>query len=207
MTEERKILEPLLGVVSVALRVVIGVAVLGFVLSLFVDGVHFGELGRSVCVTSDGISASGAGMDSVFGPKEGVNVSSVPRYCATDPSGGQKLLQAAGALPPVVLALGGLWLLNRLLQGAARGGIYTALTASRLRVLGWWILAGSLVAAVAQAVSQAALLTTLATGDGASPGNVWDVPLFPVLVGLGLLTFARIVRAGIAMREDVEATI
>ncbi|WNI26726.1 DUF2975 domain-containing protein [Streptomyces sp. ITFR-16] len=207
MTEQRKMLEPLLGVVSVALRVVIGVAVLGFVLSLFVDDIHFGGLGRSVCVTSDGMSADGAGMDTVFGPKAGVDVSSVPRYCTTDPSAGQKLLQAAGTLPPVILALGGLWLLNRLLQGAAREGVYTARTASRLRVLGWWTLVGGLVAAAAQAASQAALLATLAAADGASPGNVWDVPLLSPLVGLGLLTFARIVRAGTAMREDIEATI
>ncbi|MFF0509052.1 DUF2975 domain-containing protein [Streptomyces fimicarius] len=207
MTEERKMLEPLLSVVSVALRVVIGVAALGFVLSLFVDGVHFGGLGRSVCVTSDGVSAGGAGLDAVFGPKAGVDVSSVPRYCATDPSVGQKFLQAGIALPPTILTLGGLWMLNGLLQGAAREGVYTARTASRLRVLGWWALAGSLIAAVTQAASRAVLLTTLASADGASLGNVWDIPLLPILVGLGLLTFARIVRAGIAMREDIEATI
>ncbi|MFJ2766477.1 DUF2975 domain-containing protein [Streptomyces sp. NPDC087300] len=207
MVEGRKLLEPLFSTVSVALRVVVGVVVVGFVLSLFVDGVHFSWVGGDVCVTAEGTSGSSRSADVMFGAREGVDVSSTPRYCASDPSSSQRALDALRTLPSFTLMIGGLFLLNRLLKGAIRDGVYAPRTASRLRVLGWSLLLGSLAVEVTQAIAQSALLATLADSDMASVGDMWQIPFFSIFTALGLLTFARIVRAGVVMREEIEATI
>ncbi|GAA2638027.1 DUF2975 domain-containing protein [Streptomyces vastus] len=207
MAEGRKLVEPLFSVVSVVLRVMVGVVVVGFVLSLFVDGVHVGWGGGSACVTADGVSGSSSDTDAMFGAREGVDVSSTPQYCIADPSGSQQLLEVLRDLPSFILMVGGLLLLNRLLRGAARDGAYTAQTAARLRLLGWWLLVGSLVSEVTQAIAQAALLATLVEGGRATVGNMWDIPFLAIFTALGLLTFARIMQEGVVMREDIEATI
>lgn len=208
MVDDRKLLEPLFSAVSLILRVVLCTVVAGFVLSLFVDGVHFSFLRDGVCLTADGMSGSSSDVDSMFGAREGVIVNASPEYCTGDASSSQQAFKLLRDLPSFILMLGGLLLLNRLLRGAARDGVYTAQTASRLRVLGWWLLAGSLIAEVAEAIAKAKLFATLVEGDRADAlGNVWEIPFLPIFTALGLFTFARIVRAGVVMREDVEATI
>lgn len=208
MVDDRKLLEPLFSAVSLVLRVVLGLVVAGFIMSLFVDGVHVASIGGDVCLTADGISGSSSDTDAMFGAREGVTVNTSPEYCTSDPSRGQQALEVLHDLPSFILMFGGLLLLNRLLRGAARDGVYTAQTASRLRVLGWWLLAGSLITAVAQAIARVELLATFVEEDMADAlGNVWDVPFLSIFTALGLFTFARIVRAGVVMREDVEATI
>lgn len=57
MSEDRKMLEPLTSVVSVTLRILLGALVAGFLLSLFVEGVHWGR--GDLCVTVDWASTSG----------------------------------------------------------------------------------------------------------------------------------------------------
>ncbi|MEW2275435.1 DUF2975 domain-containing protein, partial [Streptomyces griseofuscus] len=115
-----------------------------------------------------------------------------------------------GSLPSSLLLLGGLYLLHRFLRGAAREGVYTARTASRLRLVGWWLLAGSLVVEFAQANARAALLAALAKNVDFSAGSVlgmWHFPYLAALTGLGVLTFARITRQGVSMREDLEGLV
>lgn len=207
MAEDRKVLEPLFSTVSVALRALVGVVVVGFILSLFVDGIHVGWAGGDVCVTAEGASGRSSGTDAMFGAREGVHVSTTPKYCTSDPSVSQQLLNTLRTLPPFALMVGGLWLLNRLLRGASQNGVYIQQTVSRVRMLGWWLLIGSLVAEAMQTIAQIALLGTLAKGDSASVGDVWHIPFLSIFVALGLLTFARIVQVGVVMREDAEGTI
>ncbi|WAL99547.1 hypothetical protein [Streptomyces sp. Je 1-369] len=208
MVDDRKLLEPLFSAVSLVLRVLLGMMVAGFVLSLFVDGIHVGFIGGDVCVTADGISGSSSDTDEMFGGREGVTVNVSPEYCTSHASVSQQAFEVLHDLPPVILLFGGLLLLNRLLRGAARDGVYTAQTASRLRMLGWWLLVGSLVTEAAQAIAKVELFPTFVRGDMADAlGDVWEIPFLSLFTALGLFTFVRIVRAGVVMREDVEATI
>ncbi|MEU2586591.1 hypothetical protein ABZ612_27225 [Streptomyces avermitilis] len=210
MTENPKLLEPLSTVVSFVVRLLIGSLVIGFVLSLFNTGVHVGWGGASVCVTDDSTGGSSTGTDRLFLPRAGAGVDLIPRYCAGHPSSYQKLLDVLSALPSFILLISSLLLLNRLLRGAARDGVYTVQTASRLRLLGWWLLLGSLVVEFTKANAQAALLATLAKEAAFSAGawlGTWESPYMAVFTALGLLTFARIVRAGVIMREDLEGTV
>ncbi|MET7508295.1 DUF2975 domain-containing protein [Streptomyces albidoflavus] len=208
MSEDRKLLQPLTGVVSVVLRVLLGTLVVGFVLSLFVDGVHWGR--GDMCVTADWTGTSG----SDFRPYEtlpGAGVNYTPTFCPLEPTGTgwQQFLGVMRTAPVTVLLVGGLFLLDRLLRLAARDGVHTPETATRLRVLGWWLLLGSLVVETVRAVAGGALLATLTEGDLVSLAwtQLWSAPYLAVLTGLGLLTFARIVGASARMRDELDAVV
>ena len=204
MTEDRKLLQPFSTVVSVALHLLIVALSVG-VISKFISG---GWGAGDLCVVD--ASASSSSKPIGFAPEHGASVDSVPRYCVEDPSSYQRLLDQLDRLPFLLLLIVVLFLLNRLLQGAARDGIYTLQTASRLRLLGWLLLLGSLAAEVVQANAKAALIATLAESKDLSAGSwlgMWTPPYLALLTALGLLTFARITRAGTAMREDLQGVV
>ncbi|MFF4457257.1 DUF2975 domain-containing protein [Streptomyces goshikiensis] len=209
MSEDRKLLEPLSTVVSGVLRLLVGALAISVVLSLFNNDIAFWNGPRN-CATADWVSGSSSAADAMFSARNGAHVTAVPQYCADHPSSYQHLLGVLNGLPTLVLLIGGLILLNRLLQSAARNGVYTTQTASRLRLLGWWLLLGSVVAEVIEASARAALLVTLTDNVTFSAEAVLHTSAFPyftVLTALGVLTFARITRAGAAMREDLEGTV
>ncbi|NUS30599.1 MAG: hypothetical protein HOV92_41215, partial [Streptomyces sp.] len=157
MSEDRKMLEPMATVVSIALRVLLTLVTLGVVIRT----VHGGWGSGSVCITDDSTGGSvGAGR---FFPEKGASVDAIPRYCADAPGTALHLLDELSTLPSTLLLIGGLFLLHQLLKGAARDGIYTTRTASRFRHLGWWLLLGSLVAQVIESNLKAAVLAQLAT--------------------------------------------
>lgn len=173
--------------------------------------------GSQVCADSG--SGSGSDSDSGFGttgftgvfrPRAGVDVMVRPSYCTDHADGAQRLFDVLGGLPSLLLALGVLFLLNRLIQGASRQGVFTVRVAKLLRVAGWWLLVGCLVAGVVEAGAHAALLATLAR-DHAFGADTWlgswQPPYALVFTALGILTFARVMRAGVAMREDLEGTV
>ncbi|MGI5397116.1 DUF2975 domain-containing protein [Streptomyces sp. CA-251251] len=211
MTEDSKLVEPLSTVVSAVLRLLIGLLALGFVLSLFKSNVHFfGWDSANTCVSADWISVTTTGMDAAFNTKAGAHTSTIPHYCTEHPSTYQNTLTVLGSLPSFLLTAVGLLVLNRLLREAARKGVYTQRTASQLKLLGWLLLLGSLLTRLVEANAEAALLATLTdavTFDAGTWLHLWTMPYFPILAALGLLTFARIVRAGTAMREDLDGTV
>lgn len=203
MTEDRKLLQPFSTVVSAALHLLIVALSVG-VISRFIRGSSAGDL----CVADT--SASSSTKPTGFAPEQGASVDSVPRYCVDDPTSNQQLLDQLDRLPFLLLLIIILFLLNRLLQGAAQEGIYTLQTASRLRLLGWWLLLGSLAAEIVQANAKAALIATLAESKDFTAGSwlgMWTPPYLALLTALGLLTFARITRAGTAMREDLQGVV
>ncbi|MEV0848851.1 hypothetical protein AB0J21_23775 [Streptomyces sp. NPDC049954] len=208
MSREPKLLEPLSTVVGGVLRVLIGLAVLFAVLSLFDTGMHLNWTGGHACVT---VSTTTTSFDAPWEPlRPGAAVGWHPEYCAESPSGYQQFLTALAARPTHLLVIGGLWLLHRTLRTAEREGVHTERTVGGLRLLGWWLLAGSLLAEFVRANARAALLATLTEDQPFTVGawlNLWNAPYLLFLTGLGLLTFARIVRAGAVMREDLEGTV
>ncbi|MFD4943495.1 DUF2975 domain-containing protein [Streptomyces sp. NPDC058409] len=211
MTQDSKLLEPLSTVVSGVVRLLIGLLAVWFVLSWFNPHIHFGwAMGGTTCVTADWISGSSSDTDMVYNAAAGAHVNAIPQYCTAHPGTYQGLLKLLGELPAFILLLGGLLMLNSLLRAAAREGVYTPRTAADLRLLGWWLLLGSLAVETIEAIAKAALLATLAEEAPFSAGawlNTWTSPYLAILTALGLLTFARIMRAGVAMREDLDAVV
>jgi hypothetical protein len=124
--------------------------------------------------------------------------------------GAQRLFDFLGGFPSLLLVLGILFLLNRLIQGVSRDGVFTERTVKHLRVAGWWLLIGCLVAEVVEAGAHAALLAPLAQDYAFTADSwlgSWQMPYALVFTALGILTFARLLRAGVAMREDLEGTV
>jgi hypothetical protein len=125
------------------------------------------------------------------------------------PTAGQALAFAVTLLPSGLLRLGALYLAMRLARTAARDGVYTAQAARLVLILGWWLLAGDLVASLAEGFARLNLLGQLVTWPvgwlhwPASWGVSWPVVWF----GLGLIIFARIMRVGAGMRADLEGTV
>ena len=125
------------------------------------------------------------------------------------PTAGQALAFAVTLLPAGLLRVGTLYLVMRLAHAVASDGIYTARAARLVLSLGWWLLAGELVASLAQGFARLNLLSLLVTWHvdwvhwPASWGWSWPVEWF----GLGLIIFARIMRVSASMRADLEGTV
>ena len=146
----------------------------------------------------------------VFRPRGGATVGLIPQFCTSNPTGYQRLLVTLDQAPTFVMAVVSLLWLNRLLRSAARDGVYTHRTMSGIKRFGWWLLIGSLVAEIAKVNAQAALLATLTRQASFTAWtwlSGWSFPTGMVFTALGLFTFARIVRAGVGMREDLEGTV
>jgi hypothetical protein len=129
--------------------------------------------------------------------------------CTAHPTAGQALAFAVTLLPVALLRLGALYLAMRLGRTAARDGVYTARAARLVLILGWWLLAGGLLATVAAAFARVLLLSQLVTWhvDWGQWPVAWSVSWPVVWFGLGLTIFARIMRASAGMRADLEGTV
>ncbi|MFJ3978675.1 DUF2975 domain-containing protein [Streptomyces sp. NPDC090021] len=209
MTQDRKLLEPLATVVSVGLRLLIGLLLISGVLSVINGSAPLWGT-ADTCVTADWVTSSSGAADSTFAVREGAHVNAIPQYCAENSDAAQQLLAVLGHLPSLVVLIGGLALLNRLLTSAARDGVHTLQSATRLRSLGWWLLAGCLIAEITEAAAQAALLATMTDQGKSSVETTMQLlspPYVMILTALGVLTFARITKAGAAMREDLEGVV
>jgi len=98
-----------------------------------------------------------------------------------------------------------------LLRIIRSAGPFAVTVARRLRFLGWFVLAGSLDVAVGQSVAQSAFVSTVVTGSVAAVRNAVDagigVIFVPLLIACGLLTLARVIRAGARMSDDLAGTV
>jgi hypothetical protein len=214
MATVRNPLEPMSSAVR-GIVTMLAVLLVASVFGMFVDGVGVHVLGigdKPVCVTDASSTTSGDASPMEFKPAPGASagLDAHPRYCTDDPTTAQSLLHTANLVPSFVFTVGALLLVLRLIRGAEREGLYTARTAGRLRGLGWWLLAGSVLAAIAESVTEKALVDSLSRGGDVSAltGLIsWNGPYMAVLTGLGVLSFARVMRVGIAMREDLDGTV
>ena len=131
------------------------------------------------------------------------------RFCAGPVNVGQRVLWGVANLLGTVVQLALLAFAHRLATAVRDNGLYTALTARRLRVLGWLLVAGCVTASVIEAAASAAFLGTVL-----DPGHYnvvwymnWEFPLWPVILGCVLLSLARIIRIGSELEKDLEGTV
>ncbi|MFD8533655.1 DUF2975 domain-containing protein [Streptosporangium canum] len=120
------------------------------------------------------------------------------------PDTGQYLWQALTTFPGFVVASGAFFLLWRLLW-RARSGVYIPQVARQVRLLGWWLLVGGLLAPQIERFARMRLLDTMAVGE--ANYLLGEIPLVVPLVALGLLALAGILRDGVRMRDDLEGTV
>jgi hypothetical protein len=216
-TGNRKLTEPLETTAAVFGSLFAAVLILGAVATLVGTGT-LGGLGHAlVCATDPNVGGdSGASpFTGVYAARPGaaLQLPNAPlSACAIHPGFGQHLLYSLTTIPQVLLWGGILLLLWRLLMIARRGGPFTVRVAAAMRMLGWYIVAGSVLAAAIEQLATVLLLGSLVTPQPEGIGSVAVAALralvpVPALAGAALLTFARIVRLGAAMDDEIQGTV
>jgi hypothetical protein len=131
--------------------------------------------------------------------------------CASHPTAGQRLLASLNWVPAVAMYLAVILLLGQLLRSVRTAGPFAVTVARRLRFLGWLVLTGSVIVAAGQSAAQSAFASTVLTGpvpaarDAVQAGLA--VVLVPLLLACGLLTLARVIRAGAQLSDDLAGTV
>jgi len=216
-TGNRKLTEPLEST-TLFFGVLFAAALLLSVLATLVGTGTIGGIGHAqVCVTDTNI---GGGSDAnpfigTYAAKPGAQLQPPDAplsACAVHPGFGQRLLYSLMTVPGVLLWGGILLLLWRLLVLARRDGPFTARVAGAMRVLGWYIIAGAVLAAAIEQLSTVLLFNSLVTPPPEGIDSVIFAALralvpVPALAGAALLTFARIVRLGAAMDDELQGTV
>jgi hypothetical protein len=211
----RKLTQPLGGVVSVGLRLIAAVMALGLILIPWNHASFFGFGSGPACadVPINGLSETGDGGGMLAHLRPGTYASTGSRVfaCANRPSLGQQTLVTLTEAPTVFLYVAILLLLWQLLRTVRRDGPFAVLVAGRLRFLAWFILAGALAVTAGQAVARSVFAATIVTDSVPVAANaISDVingALPPVLIACGLLTLARVIRVGARMSDDLAGTV
>ena len=217
VTGNRKLTEPLETTTLFFGLLFAASLLLGAVATLVGTGT-IGGLGHAeVCVTDTNIGGGSGGnpFTGTYAAKPGAQLqppNSPLSACARHPGFGQRLLYSLTTMPEVLLWGGILLLLWRLLVIARRHGPFTAQVAGAMRVLGWYIIAGAVVAAAIEQLATVLLFNSLVAPSPEGIDSVAFAALralvpVPALAGAALLTFARIVRLGAAMDDELQGTV
>jgi hypothetical protein len=214
--KQRNRLQPLATVLTWVFWLAVAVTALQVILALTRSGalltpVPNSQPGALVCLDAAQplLQHAGSGL-SHPGLSPGVRATwNTASLCTAHPTAGQALAFAVTLLPLGLLRLGALYLVMRLARTAAREGVYTAQFARLVLILGWWLLAGGLVATIAEAFARMNLLGQLVTWHvGWGQWHwAWSVSWPVVFIGLGLIIFAAVMRIGAGMRADLEGTV
>jgi hypothetical protein len=138
-----------------------------------------------------------------------VKRSDLIQVCTDHPGWLLRVAGVVGTLPWLVLLLGGIILGRRVVQSAGRpGGLYASQTASRVLTLGRFLVAGSVIGWVVTTAAQVTITWSQVHGMGFIPlGALAGVPFTSLLLGVVMLTLARVMRVGVAMRDELAATV
>ena len=209
--ERRRLTEPLDSVTTFFGTLMIIAALVGVAFLVFGSG-SFGGVPGNVCVTQPGTQYGDSGWDTSFAtarPGHSISIIGSLQVCADHATLGEQALGVLAALPAVLFWGGLLFLLWRTMVTARRDGPFTPRVAAAVRRLGWFIIIGSIAAAVVHLIAIDALLTIMTKIDDNPYPDLILVPLhlpIPVLTGAALLTFARILKAGAAMDAELQGT-
>lgn len=204
-------LEPL----TTAATMLLGLIVLGFAAviatTIFGSGSYLG-FGHTaaICADTDSVSSGTDSQGLIGQARPGVDLMTNGYHlCVLHPSAAQRLWYTLEELPTTLLLVGSVLLVYLLVRNAARHGIYTDAIAGRLRGLGWFLLVGSLIQPALVQIGRLKLLHSMIANSGGELGSgVTYEPILSLLfTGLGILSFARIMRIGVTMHEDLEGTV
>jgi hypothetical protein len=185
----------------------------------------YGYLGGSqpgeVCVNAgNGLGGSrvvGAGYGTAARHGAALSETTTVQACALHPGAAQWLLFLLTKIPAIALWACVLLLTLRLIRQAARTGPFTVQAAVTMLLLGWVVIAGSMIVGALSALGSDVLTHMLVTFDPYSESTiVFEVLVaapvralvpVPALVGAALLTFSHVTRVGAAMDEEIRATV
>jgi DUF2975 family protein len=125
-----------------------------------------------------------------------------------DPSSNQMFLRSARDFGPLMLLVGGLWLLRGFLRSVIQGDPFGTPNVKRLRRLGFLLVLGAPAVELLNYSLRLALFNDLPLdrlGGIAEAG--FSVPGAALLGGLGAFILAEVFAYGVRLREDVEGTV
>lgn len=176
----------------------------------------FGAGARFICATDPyiGTSTSGDASAEPYRTRPGSTFDTDfnLRACTSHPTAAQRVFDTLTSLPTVLLYACILLLVWRLIRAARRDGPFTLRVAATMRLLGWLVIVGAVTAGGIQQLASGMLVNSMLTQPAESPGYVFSSVLYsllpvPLLAGAGLITFARIIRLGAAMDDEIKATV
>jgi hypothetical protein len=206
-----KLTQPLGGVVR--LIMILATLLVAFVLFVAIFGkIELGGLGSGPACSPVHLGGIAIAGPAVARLRPGATASAgMVTLCASHPTVGQRVLASLNWVPAVAVYLAVIALLGQLLRCVRTAGPFAVTVARRLRFLGWLVLAGSVIVAAGQSAAQSAFASTVITGPGPAVHDAVEagltVILLPLLVACGLLTLARVIRAGAQMSDDLAGTV
>ncbi|HEX9516997.1 MAG TPA: DUF2975 domain-containing protein [Streptosporangiaceae bacterium] len=130
--------------------------------------------------------------------------------CTNSPTSALRLAGLLVAWPYTILWLIFLFRLNGLLKAASLpGGLYSPVTASRLRRLGWLLTLGGLTASIIRSSARIVIFTSLFhyRWRGQFVLGQISFSFTTLIVGLTLITVARVMGLGVKMREELDVIV
>jgi hypothetical protein len=202
----RNPLEPIASTVGCATTLLVAL----LLLSLFVHQASWGNGPVCASVSQNDASLFG-GPVSVPGLAAGSHASlGSVSICTNSPASALRLAGLLATWPNTLLWLAFLLRLRGLLKAASLpDGLYSAVTAARLRALGWLLTGGGIVASVIESAANITIFTSLVHYPGLGwfePGQV-NFSFVTLILGLTLITIARVMRLGATMREELDVTV
>ena len=162
----------------------------------------FGE--EFICVNTRGEGSVATGPSWLL-PHPGVSVMTTGyRLCTDHPSVAQSWWYSLERLPGTATGIVVVLTTFLILRQAQIRGLYTPGFAAKLRFLGWFLVVEGLVQEPVESFAAHKLWDTMAGGSISLNQNIGWLELF---AGLALLSLARIMRVGAAMREDLEGVV
>jgi hypothetical protein len=173
----------------------------------------------TVCATGAPVAGQGGGWAPAQTRAGAVlQAADWPQVCAAHPSTAQWIWYLMLRLPGPLLLATVLLMIWQLVREAGRTGPFTPRTTAIMWRLGVVVLAGSVLAGTVSQLGNDLLADALLTwppfsgatvvADAVISGGVLHGLLpIPALAGAGLLSFARITKAGVALDEEVRATV
>jgi hypothetical protein len=212
MTDVRNPLEPVVTLVYIVVALVATLMGLAIVATIFGSGSLFGIGSPSVCVEARNgiVPVPQSGTNVVMGARDDVTSSArIVTLCTGAPATGQRILSTLNQLPTFLVFMGALALAVRLFHVVRRHGIFAMRTADHLRVVGWFVLAGELVATLAESLARFWLTRTMINDPLPALAWIgdWDLSLWGLFFGVVLISFARIMRVSAAMHEELDGTV
>jgi hypothetical protein len=129
--------------------------------------------------------------------------------CLQDPSFGEQLAGSAEGLLSFLLVIGGCLMVRRVIRTARRNGLFTDLAATATRRLGWFLLAMSFAWPLGARLANGIVVSHAV--EDQSWSDQLDYHPWPslslLLIGLGILSFARILRLAVPLQEEAELTV
>ncbi|MFL6059674.1 MAG: hypothetical protein ACJ72E_00480 [Marmoricola sp.] len=221
---------PLERLVRALLAVIVSLVLCFLPLAAFgVGGFSFGSIGdtREACVTTDADTFPIVGIGEretrvereahqLMGLRPGTELRpDTYEVCNEHPRTRDRITATLALMMPMIFLLGVLLLIYLLIRAAAAHGLFSHATAARTWALGWYLVAGSLVA---ELLRQAMIGATLSGVTQHAVGDVgrltWhstltrlDFPYAAVIAGVGLITLGRVFARAVVLQQHEDATI